>query len=156
MPPLNRTLALEIVPESTELAPGESTAIDLTLTDAAGLPVEGGELAVVVVDEAILALTGYQLADPVAAFYQQRYADVSGYHSRSQIVLQDADEPVQETEVVTRRYAGKSQSQKRYSIAQCHASHGCGNGVRRKWESFAADMAMAPAPMAMAAVASVR
>ena len=76
VPPLNRTLALEIVPEATELAPGESTTIDLTLTDADGEPVEGAELAVVVVDEAVLALTGYQLADPVATFYQQRSADV--------------------------------------------------------------------------------
>ena len=99
VPPLNRTLALAIVPEATELAPGESTTIDLTLTDADGEPVEGAELAVVVVDEAILALTGYQLADPVAAFYQQRYADTSSSHSREQIVLEDAESLVQATEI---------------------------------------------------------
>ena len=33
---------------------------------------KGAELAVVVVDEAVLALTNYQLADPLSAFYQQR------------------------------------------------------------------------------------
>ena len=36
----------------------------MILTDADGRPVADAELAVVVVDEAILALTNYQLADP--------------------------------------------------------------------------------------------
>ena len=45
------------------------------------------ELAVVVVDEAILALTNYQLADPVAAFYRTRAADVSSRYGRASIVL---------------------------------------------------------------------
>ena len=39
--------------------------LDLVLKDASGQPVPGAELAVVVVDEAILALTNYQLADPL-------------------------------------------------------------------------------------------
>ena len=110
VPPLNRTLALAIVPEATELAPGESTTIDLTLTDADGEAVEGAELAVVVVDEAILALTGYQLADPVAAFYQQRYADTSSSHSREQIVLQDAESLVQATEMALGGSQARSKS----------------------------------------------
>ena len=38
----------------------------------------------VVVDEAILALTNYQLADPVAVFYQARGADVSATYWRGQ------------------------------------------------------------------------
>jgi len=40
-----------------------------------------------VVDEAILALTDYQLADPVAAFYRPRAADVSSHYGRASIVL---------------------------------------------------------------------
>ena len=44
------------------------------MKDAAGQPVPDAELAVVVVDEAILALTNYQLADPLSVFYADRPA----------------------------------------------------------------------------------
>ena len=72
MPPLRRTLALDVTPRERELEPGGETTVDVLLTDAGGSPVPDAELAVVVVDEAILALTGYQLADPVAVFYRAR------------------------------------------------------------------------------------
>lgn len=87
VPPLQRTLSLEAVPRELELEPGGETTIDVVLRDATGEPVPNAELAVVVVDEAILALTNYQLADPVAAFYQERYADVSSTYGRASIVL---------------------------------------------------------------------
>ncbi len=45
------------------------------------------ELAVVVVDEAILALTSYAMSDPLATFYQNRPEGVSSYYGRSNIVL---------------------------------------------------------------------
>jgi uncharacterized protein YfaS (alpha-2-macroglobulin family) len=84
---LSRTLKVEITPAATALAPGEETAIDLVVTDAEGEPVENAELAVVVVDEAILALTGYTLADPLNSFYQTRYSNVVGTYARGNIVL---------------------------------------------------------------------
>ncbi|HSR35464.1 MAG TPA: alpha-2-macroglobulin family protein [Anaerolineae bacterium] len=87
IPPLQRTLSLAVTPREVELEPGGETTIDLVLTDADGRPVPGAELAVVVVDEAILALTNYQLADPVAAFYQTRAADVDSTYGRASIVL---------------------------------------------------------------------
>lgn len=40
-----------------------------------GQPVEGAELAVVVVDEAVLALSNYELADPITTFYTARVGD---------------------------------------------------------------------------------
>ncbi len=87
VPPLQRTLSLEVTPRETELEPGGETTLDLLLKDANGQPVSGAELAVVVVDEAILALSNYQLADPVAVFYQERPADLSSVYGRSSIVL---------------------------------------------------------------------
>jgi len=87
IPPLQRTLSLAVTPREVELEPGGETTIDLVLTDAGGQPVPDAELAVVVVDEAILALTDYRLADPVAAFYQTRAADVGSTHGRASIVL---------------------------------------------------------------------
>ena len=89
IPPLQRTLALQIEPDETELEPGGDTMLNLTLTDANGQPVSDAELAVVVVDEAILALTNYQLADPVAIFYSHRPSDLSSRYSRASIVLVD-------------------------------------------------------------------
>lgn len=89
IPPLQRTLSLQVSPRETELEPGGETTIDLVLTDAGGRPIAGAELAVVVVDEAILALSNYQLADPMAVFYRERPADLSSHYSRSSIVLAD-------------------------------------------------------------------
>ena len=43
----------------------------------------------VVVDEAILSLTGYSMANPVSLFYSQRPADVRDYHIRAQMQLAD-------------------------------------------------------------------
>ena len=44
----------------------------MLLKDANGQPVPDAELAVVVVDEAILALTDYQTIDPLSIFYTER------------------------------------------------------------------------------------
>ena len=87
IPPASRTLSLEIEPEATELAPAEATTIDVRVVDAAGEPVEESELAVVVVDEAVLALSNYQLLDPIVAFYQERGADVRSHYTRRTLVL---------------------------------------------------------------------
>ena len=89
IPPVARTLTLQLDPRQTELEPGGETTLDLTVQDAQGQPVEGAEMAVVIVDEAILALTNYQLADPLAVFYQQRSGDFSSAYLRASIVLAD-------------------------------------------------------------------
>ncbi|MFZ6027041.1 MAG: alpha-2-macroglobulin family protein [Chloroflexota bacterium] len=82
-----RTLGVQVSPAASELEPGGETVLALQVTDANGNPVSGAEVAVVVVDEAILALSGYQLADPLAVFYTQRPADVTSYYLRGSIVL---------------------------------------------------------------------
>jgi uncharacterized protein YfaS (alpha-2-macroglobulin family) len=92
VPPLSRTLSVTATLAMTELAPAGETTIDLHVVDANGAPVEDAELAVVIVDEAILALTSYNLADPVATFYQQRYNNYNAAYARSALVLATADE----------------------------------------------------------------
>jgi alpha-2-macroglobulin len=89
IPPLQRTLSLEVTPGQRELEPGGETTLSLVLKDAAGKPVPDAELAAVVVDEAILALTNYQLADPISTFYSDRPAYVDSIYSRANIVLLD-------------------------------------------------------------------
>jgi hypothetical protein len=92
VPPRQRTLALRVTPREPALAPGGSTVLDLDLRDAAGQPVADGEVAVVVVDEAVLALTGYRLPDPLAVFYAPRGAGVDDRHLRASVVLARPDE----------------------------------------------------------------
>jgi len=89
IPPLSRTLKLEVIPRETALEPGGETTVFVALKDSAGQPVPNAELAVVVVDEAILALTNYQLTDPISVFYTHRPSDVRSHYSRSSIVLVD-------------------------------------------------------------------
>ncbi|MBK9371869.1 MAG: hypothetical protein IPN01_37195 [Deltaproteobacteria bacterium] len=87
VPPLLRALTVEVKPRLTALEPGGTTSLDLRVTDAAGLPVTDAELAVVVVDESVLALTGYQLPDPLEVFYASRGAGVTDHHQRAQVSL---------------------------------------------------------------------
>lgn len=92
VPPMQRALSLEATPRETKLEPGGETVVDILLRDAYGEPVAGGEVAVVVVDEAVLALTNYQLADPLAIFYSQRSPDVGDYHLRHSLLLVSPDQ----------------------------------------------------------------
>ena len=89
VPPLARRLLVTATPRDKALEPGGETTIAVEVKDAAGRPVQGGELAVVVVDESVLALTGYKLEDPLAVFYAHRGADVTDYHLRKDVQLAD-------------------------------------------------------------------
>ncbi len=87
IPPLQRTLSLLVSPEASQLEPGGETTLKLVLKDANGEPVSGAELAVIVVDEAILALTNYQMIDPISIFYTDRASGVMSVYGRSSILL---------------------------------------------------------------------
>jgi len=89
VPPVTRTLTVDAALDATSLAPGEETGMNVTVTDSDGNPVQGAELAVVVVDEAILALTGYRIADPLVAFYREPGADLDTVYGRSLVQLVD-------------------------------------------------------------------
>ncbi|NJD60652.1 MAG: hypothetical protein FIA98_14760, partial [Anaerolineae bacterium] len=90
IPPLERKLALQVTPDETQLEPGGETTLSILLKDAHGEPVANAELAVVVVDEAILALTSYQMADPLGVFYTERDSGVMSVYGRSSILLASA------------------------------------------------------------------
>jgi uncharacterized protein YfaS (alpha-2-macroglobulin family) len=87
VPPVSRTLALSVSPREKALAPGGETVLDVSLRDGNGRPVADGEAAVVVVDEAVLALTGYRVPDPLDVFYARRPAGVSDHRLRSSVLL---------------------------------------------------------------------
>ncbi len=89
VPPKTRALNVAVTPVVARLEPGGETSVDLVVTGPDGAPVVGAELAVVAVDEAVLALTGYRLPDPLSAFYAARGDGVSSHHLRQWVRLVD-------------------------------------------------------------------
>ena len=87
IPPTTRRLSVKATPRATVLEPGAETLVDVEVKDAQGRSVQGTDTAVIVVDESVLALTGYKLVDPLSIFYAERDADVSDYHLRERVNL---------------------------------------------------------------------
>ncbi|HEY9793332.1 MAG TPA: alpha-2-macroglobulin family protein [Candidatus Obscuribacterales bacterium] len=85
IPPTKRTLKLAVDPKNSEIEPGAETSIDVVLKDAEGKPIANGDVAVVVVDESVLALSGYKLPDPITIFYSERYPFVNDFHIRQSV-----------------------------------------------------------------------
>jgi hypothetical protein len=92
VPPRTRTLGVVVKPRARKLEPGGKTTLDIRVTDHRGQPLVGAELAAIVVDESVLALSGYKTPDPVAAFYAQRYPGARDFHSRGYVKLARPDE----------------------------------------------------------------
>jgi uncharacterized protein YfaS (alpha-2-macroglobulin family) len=131
VPPVTRKLAVTATPRDKALEPGGTTDVSVEVRDAAGQPVRGGEVALVVVDEAVLALTGYKLGDPLATFYQQRGDEVSEHRLREKVILPKVDD----------------------LISQSRVGGGGGGGyneMRGNLRQLSGIAAASPAPMAMA------
>ncbi|GAB4421517.1 MAG: alpha-2-macroglobulin [Anaerolineales bacterium] len=112
IPPLSRNLTLDLEPQDTALEPGGRTTLEVTLKDADGNPVPDAELAVVVVDESVLALTGYQLTDPLSVFYSNRPSGVDSTYIRSSILLANPLEFGQQMQVVATQAADSAQAKR--------------------------------------------
>ncbi|RIJ71274.1 hypothetical protein D1871_14730 [Nakamurella silvestris] len=65
----SRKLAVTVAPQATTVPPGADTSVEVTVRDAAGNPVPDSEFELMVVDEAVLALSDYRLPDPAEVFY---------------------------------------------------------------------------------------
>jgi alpha-2-macroglobulin len=84
----SRTLAVSAEPAQARVGPGAETTVEVVVTHAAtGEPVAGAEVAVVVADESVLALTGYRLPDPLGVFYAARGAGVTDHRTRAWLAL---------------------------------------------------------------------
>ncbi len=92
VPATTRSLTVTATPTQPEVEPGAATTVDVSVVDARGEPVDAAEVALVVVDEAVLALSGYQLPDPNEAFYLPRGADwIDARYGRASIELTGVD-----------------------------------------------------------------
>ncbi|MFT7623842.1 MAG: hypothetical protein ACI9WU_003027, partial [Myxococcota bacterium] len=91
VPPTHNRLAIEVVPLHEKLDPGGETSVTVTITDADENPVEGAEVAIIIVDESVLALTGYSIPDPIAAFYAAAGFIGGQHHLRKSVLLAELD-----------------------------------------------------------------
>ncbi len=91
VPADERTLAIEVSPKKKQLAPGATTHVSLSVKDATGAPAAGARATVIVVDEAVLALAGYQLPDPIEFFYSPRGEKVRDFETRFRVALMRPD-----------------------------------------------------------------
>ncbi len=82
VPPYTRELDLDLQMTDNDLRPGSEAAISVRVTNHAGQPVEGAEVVLLAVDEAVLALTGYQFDNPLDTFYPHRWRDLDTYRLR--------------------------------------------------------------------------
>jgi hypothetical protein len=103
IPPLSRTLKVTATPLKNTLAPGGLANVTVRVQDAAGKPIAGSEIALVAVDESVLSLTDYQLADPVNAFYRLREMETTDHHLRSSLKLATAAELARGDVIAERR-----------------------------------------------------
>ena len=78
VPPVQRTLHVTATPAAAVVQPGASTSIAVEVNDAGGEPVEGANVLLIAVDEAVLAVAGYELLDPIEVFYRPRSEELLG------------------------------------------------------------------------------
>ena len=86
VPPHTRTLVVSIAPRDSILAPGAETLVDVLVQNADGRPAANAEVALWMVDEAVLAIGGYVLPDPLAVFYAPRHAHVQEQANRAWVM----------------------------------------------------------------------
>ncbi|MDH4075550.1 MAG: MG2 domain-containing protein, partial [Acidimicrobiia bacterium] len=87
IPPATRALTVTATPAAANLSPGTGTTVTVAVAGPDGQPVTGADVALVVVDEAVLSLTGYNLVDPLDVFYGPWYPNVYGEYTRASILL---------------------------------------------------------------------
>ena len=95
VPPLQRTLDVTAAPSSAVVKPGAATSIAIEVNDADGTPVEGAGVLLIVVDEAVLAVSDYDLTDPIDVFYRPRTARLDAARSRGTILLENLQGPIE-------------------------------------------------------------
>ncbi|MEC8024854.1 MAG: MG2 domain-containing protein, partial [Myxococcota bacterium] len=91
VPPYRQTLKVVVEPSAEKVAPGGGVSVDVRVLRSDGQPVPNAEVALVMVDEAVLALTRYRIPDPISMFYRRRGYIGRDAYSRSSILLVDPD-----------------------------------------------------------------
>lgn len=83
----SRKLNVTAEPTDKTLQPGGQTKVNIAVTDNDGKAAANTEVALVAVDESVLALTGYKIDNPLDIFYTQNEAETNSSHSREDVML---------------------------------------------------------------------
>ena len=92
VPPRDRALSVKATPRDAKLDPGGRTDVDVEVRDAKGEPAAGASVALIVVDESVLALSSYKTPDPIAAFYAHRSSDVRETSTYARVLVARPDD----------------------------------------------------------------
>ncbi len=87
-----RKLTVSSEPVDKTLVPGGETKVNIEVKDNRGEPVANSEVAVIVVDESVLALSRYVIGNPLDTFYTVRSTGTTDYHSRKDVLLGNPDD----------------------------------------------------------------
>jgi uncharacterized protein YfaS (alpha-2-macroglobulin family) len=105
----DKRLTVAIGKDADEVEPGSTSKLYVSVKGANNAPLAKAEVAVVVVDEAVLALSQHELGDPLEAFFPQVPGNVSNYATRPFVMLHDkTSDRVQEQSAATSNKAGGS------------------------------------------------
>jgi uncharacterized protein YfaS (alpha-2-macroglobulin family) len=80
-----RRVVLDVKPSSAAVEPGGKVSVTVAARDAAGKPVEAG-IALMVVDEGVLSLSGYTTPDVLSALYRSRSEETCVTDTRPRVV----------------------------------------------------------------------
>ncbi len=94
-----RKLGVTVEPRTSVIAPGDDLTTSVRVVDAEGAPVKDAQVLLFAVDESVLALSAYELADPLSVFYRARAAGMSDIRSRAWLLL-DGEEELEAEEAV--------------------------------------------------------
>lgn len=89
VPPEHHKISVTVAPVKKGIEPGGETEVDIDLKDNQGQPIEG-QVAIAAVDEAVLALAGYQQSNPIDAFYPKSDDSVD-----SQYLMNELQVPIE-------------------------------------------------------------
>jgi hypothetical protein len=90
----DRYLKLAIAPHSASVQPGGAQSVDFALTGRTGAPVRG-EIVAMVVNDAILQLTGYRLPDLVQTVFAQQPIATIFADNRENVTLKTQTAPLE-------------------------------------------------------------
>lgn len=87
-------LNLQLKPQTDKVKPNTEQIVDITLTDIQNKPLKG-QVTVMVVNEAILQLTGYRVPDLVKTVYADQYINTRFSDNRADVVLASLSSPLE-------------------------------------------------------------
>lgn len=87
----SRGLAVDVAPASAYVEPGTEAEVDVRVETSDGEPASGAQVAVAVVDEAVLAAADYDVGDPLESFYPRSEGGVRARLFRESVLLASLD-----------------------------------------------------------------